>query len=54
MDASRVSDSHVWPMRDEVAADDGKIWVTPKIPFIVPITFAVFFVALFGNVLFLL
>jgi len=53
MDAARVAEAHVWPV-DKEASDDGKMWVTPKIPFIVPITAAVIFVALIGNLFFLL
>ena len=35
-------------------AGEGEIWVTPMIPFLIPITVAVLFVALIGNLLFLL
>ena len=35
-------------------SSDGKIWVTPKIPFILPITAAVVITAVIGNVIFLL
>ncbi|MCL2142800.1 MAG: hypothetical protein FWH44_00865 [Methanomassiliicoccaceae archaeon] len=60
MDAVRAEKAHVWPMNAAetsagTAADaDGKIWVTPKIPFIVPITAAALFVTFIGNLLFLL
>ncbi|MDR0198163.1 MAG: hypothetical protein LBI08_00265 [Methanomassiliicoccaceae archaeon] len=53
MDADRVGSSHVWPMCEN-ADGDGKIWVTPKIPFIVPITAAVLFVTFVGNIMFLI
>jgi preflagellin peptidase FlaK len=59
MDAADAEKAHVWPM-DGVGThrssdDSGEmIWVTPKVPFIVPITAAVLFAAVAGNVLFLI
>jgi preflagellin peptidase FlaK len=54
MDATKAQNSHVWTMDENEVADDGRIWVTPKIPFIVPITAAAIFLVFAGNVLFLL
>ncbi|MDR0778559.1 MAG: hypothetical protein LBE48_03875 [Methanomassiliicoccaceae archaeon] len=54
MDPKDAANSHVWPMDMGTAADGEKIWVTPKIPFIVPITIAVIFIAFIGNVLFMI
>jgi len=54
MDAERVENSHVWPMRGCATEDDGKVWAVPQIPFIVPITAAVLFVAFVGNTVFLI
>jgi preflagellin peptidase FlaK len=55
MHADRVSGSHVWPMHSDggIGDADGMLWVTPKIPFIVPVTAAVLFVAFIGNIIFL-
>jgi preflagellin peptidase FlaK len=52
MSAEDAAGAHVWPI-DAAPDSDGKVWVTPKIPFIVPITVAVFFVTFVGNVMFL-
>jgi len=51
-----AENSHVWPMKDHgTEREDGeRIWVTPKIPFIIPITAAFIFVALAGNLIFLI
>jgi len=56
MDRSDADHSHVWPMTDCHGSDaaDEKIWVTPKIPFIIPITAAVIFVTFIGNIIFLI
>jgi len=56
MDGQEAEHSHVWPMKDGGTSSDadGMIWVTPKIPFIVPITAAVIFVAFVGNLIFLI
>jgi len=43
---------YVWHMGGD--EEDGKVWVIPKIPFIVPITAAVLFTAFIGNVFFLI
>jgi preflagellin peptidase FlaK len=52
MNADDVSSAHVWPMEDIPDRRDGRIWVTPKIPFIVPMTVAVMFIAFTGGVMF--
>ena len=54
INAADAEKAHVWPMKNSSPDADGRTWVTPKIPFIVPITAAVLFVALIGNILFLL
>jgi len=55
MNISHAEHSHVWPMKGETDPDvDGRIWVTPKIPFIIPITAAVMFVAFIGNLVFII
>jgi len=54
MNAADADKAHVWYMKERSADACGKIWVTPKIPFIVPITAAVLFVTTVGNILFLL
>jgi preflagellin peptidase FlaK len=51
MSAEDADKAHVWVTSD---VTDGKVWVTPKIPFIIPITVAVLFVAFVGNILFLI
>jgi len=51
--SEKATKAHVWVM-NRSEEKDGKIWVTPKIPFIVPITAAALFVAFVGNVFFLL
>jgi prepilin signal peptidase PulO-like enzyme (type II secretory pathway) len=53
MNADDVSSAHVWPTGD-TPDSDGRIWVTPKIPFIVPITAAALFVTFIGNIMFLI
>ena len=53
VDAQSVDRMHVWPMKGG-PAEDGKVWVTPKIPFIVPITAAFALTIVLGNVLFLI
>ncbi|MDR2865853.1 MAG: hypothetical protein LBV13_00385 [Methanomassiliicoccaceae archaeon] len=52
MNAADVKNAHVWPAEDVNGSTDGRIWVTPKIPFIIPITVAVIFVMFIGNILF--
>jgi prepilin signal peptidase PulO-like enzyme (type II secretory pathway) len=70
IDAGEAEELYVWPMAEkkkkgappDTGADaapapengDGKIWVTPKIPFILPITAAVIITAVIGNVIFLI
>jgi len=55
MDADAAGKAHVWPMDADAMPDgEGKIWVTPKIPFIVPITASVIITVVVGNVLFLI
>jgi len=54
MSSEDVEAHHVWPMDGKEDAEDGKVWVTPKIPFIIPITAAVIFTVLIGNVIFLM
>ena len=56
MNRCDVKDSHVWPMKiaAEEYPDDERIWVTPKIPFMIPITAAFIFVAFAGNLIFLI
>jgi len=64
VDAKEAEELYVWPMAvkknksknsetSNETQDDGKIWVTPKIPFIIPITAAVIFTAVIGNIAFL-
>ena len=53
MRSEDVEGHHVWPMGDG-AEEDGKVWVTPKIPFIIPITAAVVFTMFVGNLIFLI
>jgi hypothetical protein len=36
------------------AAGISRVWVTPKIPFIIPLTVSLIFVAIVGNVFFLI
>ncbi|MCL2712079.1 MAG: hypothetical protein FWD37_02225 [Methanomassiliicoccaceae archaeon] len=50
MNKKDVSKAHVWVMSSEEFNE--RVWVTPKIPFIVPITAAVLFVAFIGNIIF--
>ena len=57
MNAADTENAHVWVSDDNDDCDpcgDGRIWVTPKIPFIVPITLAALIVMVFGNLLFLM
>ena len=55
MNRSDTEHSHIWPMKGETGSDaDDRIWVTPKIPFIIPITAAAVFVAFIGNPIFLI
>jgi preflagellin peptidase FlaK len=54
MNGCDVKDSHVWVMKNCEDTNDERIWVTPKIPFIIPITAAFVFVALVGNLIFLI
>ncbi|MGD9963672.1 MAG: A24 family peptidase C-terminal domain-containing protein [Thermoplasmata archaeon] len=54
---------HVRPIGDErlseeidklVSAGHGRIWVTPKVPFIIPMTIAFIFTTAVGNILFII
>lgn len=52
IDPSDVQRSHVWLMEGQEGKE--RVWVTPKIPFIVPLTAAAVFVACAGNIFFLI
>jgi len=57
MNSRDARDSHVWIMDKTNIGNtchNDRIWVTPKIPFIVPLTAAAIFTALAGNPMFLL
>jgi len=55
MNKNDAENSHIWPMKDRGGdINDERIWVTPKIPFIIPIAAAFVFVTFIGNLLFLM
>ncbi|MCL2607008.1 MAG: hypothetical protein FWD92_00390 [Methanomassiliicoccaceae archaeon] len=54
MDSGDTCNAHVWIMDSAHDTDlNERIWVTPKIPFIVPLTAALLFIVLAGNPVFL-